>query len=53
MPDAPIIEQSVDGPATAATPQRLAALEAAVRRDLALLNHPPGNWVPSLTGRGG
>ena len=53
MPDAPIIEQSVDGPATAATPLGLAALEAAVRRDLALLNHPPGNWVPSRDGPDG
>ena len=53
MPDAPITEQSVDGPATAATPLALAALEAAVRRDLALLNHPPANWVPSRDGPDG
>jgi FAD-dependent urate hydroxylase len=35
------------------TADGLAALEARVRRDLALLNYPPANWVPeSLDSRG-
>ena len=45
MPDAPIIGQSAP-----VEPRGLPALEAAVRRDLAALNHPPPNWVPSRNG---
>lgn len=47
------IAPGVDEGSVPVPPSGLAALTRAVRRDLALLNHPPANWVLPKTGPDG